>query len=453
MKNHIIIFIAIFSANVFTIQAQSLEISQEVKENIKFRVDNDVSTGIVVGVVTPEGTNYFSYGVKSLKTNEAVDENSVFEIGSISKTFTGLLLADMVEKGELKLDDPLQSLLPEGVTAPTKNGESIKLYQLSNHTSSLPRMPSNITMENPANPYADYSAKQMFEFLNNYELTRAIGSELEYSNYAVGLLGYLLAEKRKMTYEELLIDVISQPLNLENTRIQFTTQMKENLAKGHNGGIEVENWDLPTLAGAGGIRSTAVDMIKYISANLNLEKSSLSSAIQLTHQNVDNELGGLGWFIMEKEEDTIIWHGGLTGGYATFSGFIKDKNIAVVVLSNSVANIDDIGMHILDSTSELITPKLYATVEVADSTLEEYVGDYELTPDFILSITKNGNQLNAQATGQGRNPIFPESDKKFFFKIVDARIEFNRNKKGEVESVTLFQAGQEIIGKKLKDSK
>lgn len=442
-----------FLGTVFTTQAQSHEISKEVKENIKSRVDNEVSTGIVVGIVTPEGTSYFSYGVKSNESKEPLDENSVFEIGSISKTFTGLLLAIMVEKGELKLDDPLQSLLPEGVTAPTKDGESIKLYQLSNHTSSLPRMPSNIIMENPANPYADYSAKQMFEFLNNYELTRAIGSELEYSNYAVGLLGYLLAEKRKMTYEELLIDVISQPLNLENTRIQFTTQMKENLAKGHINGIEVENWDLPTLAGAGGIRSTTVDMIKYISANLNLGNNSLSSAIQLTHQNIEGERVGLGWFTMEREDYRSLWHSGLTGGYATFSGFIKDKNIGVVVLSNSVANIDDIGMHILDSTLELITPKLYTTVEVADSTLEEYVGGYELAPGFILSITKNGNQLNAQATGQGRNPIFPESEKKFFFKIVDAHIEFNRNKKGEVESVTLFQAGQEIIGEKLTDSK
>src|SRR5690554_1015961 len=453
MKNNTLLSMALFLVASFTVQAQSPEISKEVKENIKFRVDNGVNTGIVVGIVTPKGTDYFSYGVKSLKTNELVDENSVFEIGSISKTFTGLLLADMVEKEELNLDDPIQSILPEGITAPTRNGESIKLYQLSNHTSSLPRMPSNIIMENPANPYADYTEKQMYHFLNNYELTRDIGSELEYSNYAVGLLGYLLAAKHEITYEELLMQSITQPLGMDNSRINLTSKMKENLAKGHNGGIEVENWDLPTLAGAGGIRSTAVDMIKYISANLNLEKSSLSSAIQLTHQNVDNELVGLGWFIMEKEEDTIIWHGGLTGGYATFSGFIKDKNIGVVVLSNSVANIDDIGMHILDSTSELITPKLYTTVEVADSTLENYVGDYELAPSFILSITKDENQLNAQATGQGINPIYPESDKIFYFKVVDAQLEFNRNKKGEVESVTLFQAGQEIIGKKLKDSK
>ncbi len=432
-----------------TIQAQSPTISEAVKENIKFRVDNGVNTGIVVGIVTPEGTEYFSYGVKSLKTNELVDENSVFEIGSISKTFTGLLLADMVEKGELNLDDPLQSILPEGITAPTRNGESIKLYQLSTHTSSLPRIPSNLIMENPANPYADYTEKQMYHFLNNYELTRDIGSELEYSNYAVGLLGHLLAAKHEITYEELLMQSITKPIGMDNTRINLTSKMKENLAKGHNGGIEVENWDLPTLAGAGGIRSTAVDMIKYISANLNLEKSSLSSAIQITHQNIDNELVGLGWFIMEKEEDTIIWHGGLTGGYATFSGFSKNQNIGVIVLSNSVANIDDIGMHILDSATELITPKLYTVVEVDDSILENYVGDYELVPGFILSITKEGSQLSAQATGQGINPIFPESEKRFFLKIVDAQIEFNLDEKGEVESLTLFQAGQEIVGKKL----
>ena|SRR5690554_3026381 len=453
MKNHIIIFIAIFSANVFTIQAQSLEISQEVKENIKFRVDNDVSTGIVVGVVTPEGTNYFSYGVKSLKTNEAVDENSVFEIGSISKTFTGLLLADMVEKGELNLEDQLQSILPEGIIAPTRNGESIKLYQLSNHTSSLPRMPSNISMENPENPYADYTEKQMYDFLNNYELTRDIGTELEYSNYAVGLLGDLLAAQHGVTYEELLMKSITQPLGMDATRIHFTSKMKENLAKGHSGGVEVENWDLSTLAGAGGIRSTAVDMLKYISAHIGLDTCTLSSAIQLTHQSINNDAIGLGWFMNKKEEDNLIWHGGLTGGYATFTGFNKETKIGVVVLSNSNATIDDIGMHILDSTIELITPKLYTVVEVADSILEKYVGDYELAPGFILSVTKDGKQLNTQATGQGVNPIYPESDTRFFLKVVDAQIEFNQNDQGEVESLTLFQAGYEINGEKMVISK
>lgn len=128
------------------------------------------------------------------------------------KTFTGIILADMVLKGEVKLDDPLQSHLPSGVTAPTRNGASIKLVNLSNHTSSFPRMPDNFKPANPNNPFADYSEKQMYDFLSNYTLTRDIGSQFEYSNYGTGLLGHVLAAKKKMTYEALMTEVIAKPL-------------------------------------------------------------------------------------------------------------------------------------------------------------------------------------------------------------------------------------------------
>jgi len=308
-------------------EAQETTISEEVKENIISRVENEINTGIVVGVITSDGTTFYSYGVKSLKSKEVVDENSVFEIGSISKTFTGILLADMVIKGELNLDDPLQNLLPDGITAPTRNGKSIKLFHLSNHTSSLPRLPDNMTPANPANPYADYSEKQLYDFLNGYELTRDIGSKYEYSNYAAGLLGHVLTSKRKLTYEELMVEVIAKPLGMENTRVVFTSQMKENLAMGHSNGVEVENWNLTTLAGAGAIRSTADDMLKYLAANMGIEKSSLYSAMQLSHKNSrsegSNPIVGLGWHTMVREELEIVWHNGGTGGYRTFAGFVK----------------------------------------------------------------------------------------------------------------------------------
>ena len=357
MKNYILTIIALFIGISPFCHAQE-KISEEVKENIKSRVENGINTGIVVGLITSDGTTYYSYGVKTLKTNDPVDENSVFEIGSISKTFTGILLADMVVKGDLNLDDPLQDLLPNGINAPTRNGESIKLFHLSNHTSSLPRLPDNMTPTNPANPYADYSEKQLYDFLNGYELTRDIGSQYEYSNYAAGLLGHVMASKRNLTYEELMVDVIAKPLGMENTSVVFTAQMKKNLAMGHSNGLEVENWDLPTVAGAGAIRSTAVDMLKYLAANMGLEKSSLYSAMQLAHQNSGSEdsnpIVGLGWHTLESDGLEIIWHNGGTGGYRTFAGFIKGGNIGVVVLSNSDAGVDDIGIHLLQPTAALL---------------------------------------------------------------------------------------------------
>ncbi|SDB50130.1 CubicO group peptidase, beta-lactamase class C family [Flavobacteriaceae bacterium MAR_2010_188] len=576
MKNYILAFISLFIGVCPICQAQDTMISEEVKDNIKSRVENGINTGIVVGVISSNGITYYSYGVKSLETNDVVDENSVFEIGSISKTFTGILLADMVIKGDLNLDDPLQDLLPDGVTAPTRNGEAIKLFHLSNHTSSLPRLPDNMSPANPANPYADYSEKQLYDFLNGYELIRDIGSKYEYSNYAAGLLGHVLASKLKMTYEELMVEVIAKPLGMENTRVVFTPQMKKNLAMGHNNGLEVENWDLPTVAGAGAIRSTAVDMLKYLATNMGLEKSRLYPAMQLAHKDSgsgdSNPIVGLGWHTLDKDGMEIIWHNGGTGGYSTFTGFIKSGNRGVVVLSNSNAGVDDIGIHLLQPTAALDNPKpsiatkikslfeaegietaiktywelkknrgdeynfgenelntlgyyflgkeeiekaiavfkinvqaypissnaydsygeammknnenekaianykksvelnpgnsngiemlkklgvatesLTKEVSVEDAVLESYVGNYELAPGFVLTVTKYDNQLKAQATGQEENPIFPKSQNVFYLKVVEAQLTFNKNEAGEVESVTLLQGGQEIKGKKLVD--
>jgi len=576
MKIYILAFITLFLGISPICQAQDTMISKEVKDNIKSRVENAINTGIVVGVISSNDITYYSYGVKSLETNDVVDENSVFEIGSISKTFTGILLAEMVIKGDLNLDDPLQSLLPDGVTAPTKNGETIKLFQLSNHTSSLPRLPDNMSPANPANPYADYSEKQLYDFLNGYELTRDIGSKYEYSNYAAGLLGHVLASKRKMTYEELMVDVIAKPLGMENTRVVFTHQMKKNLAMGHSNGLEVENWDLPTVAGAGAIRSTAVDMLKYLAANMGIEKSSLYPAMQLAHKNSrsedSNPIVGLGWHTMEQDGVQIIWHNGGTGGYRTFAGFIKGGDKGVVVLSNSDAGVDDIGIHLLQPTAALNNPKpsiatklknifededietatkaywelkknqaddynfgenelnnlgytflgkeevekalavfkinvqaypnssnvydsygealmknnenenaianykksielnpgnsngiemlkklgvdtanLTKEITVKDAILESYVGKYELAPGFVINVTKDGEQMKAQATGQGQFEIYPKSENVFYLKVVEAQITFNLNENGKVESMTLLQGGQETTGLKLEE--
>jgi serine-type D-Ala-D-Ala carboxypeptidase/endopeptidase len=426
-------------------------LSEEIRNNIKARIDNDINTGIVIGIIDADGTRYYSYGVKSVKSKEPVNEHSVFEIGSITKTFTGILLADKVIKGEVKLEDPLQNYLPAGVTAPTRNGSAIKLVQLSNHTSSLPRMPDNFSPANPANPFADYSEKQLYDFLNTHKLTRDIGSEYEYSNYAAGLLGYIMAAKKGVEYEKLMIDVIAKPLNLNNTRITLTPSMKANLALGHSSGVEVENWDFTTLAGAGAIRSTAADMLTYLSANMGKVKSRLYPAMQLSHKNSRTESSsprvGLGWHLANSDDMEIIWHNGGTGGYRAFIGFTKGGDKGVVVLSNSNASVDDIGMHLLNPKSPL--KEIETSITVDSNILEKYVGQYQLVPGFILTVSRDGSQLKVQATGQPEFPVFPKATNVFYYKVVEAQLTFNQNEEGKVQSVTLNQAGREIVGNKL----
>lgn len=447
-----ILTIALITGSLCVSLAQSI-IPEDVRTNIRQRVDNGTLTGVVIGIIDGDKTEFFSYGVRSLTGKEPVNEHSVFEIGSITKTFTGIILADRVLKGKMKLEDPLQQYLPEGVTAPVRNGASIKLVNLTNHTSSLPRMPGNFTPANPANPFADYSEKQMYDFLTGYELPRDIGSQYEYSNYAVGLLGHVMASREGKSYEALMIDVIAKPLGMQDTRITFTPKMKVNLAMGHAGNTQVENWDITSLAGAGAIRSTAVDMLRYVGANMGKVSTPLYAAMQLSHKNTRGEgagpMVGLGWHINPADGQEIVWHNGGTGGYRTFAGFVKGQDKGVVVLTNSQANPDDIGMHVLNPKVPLLEIK--KEISVDSTILETYVGKYELAPGFILTVTRDGNQLSAQATGQPQVPVFAKDTNVFFYKVVEAQLTFNKNPEGITASVTLRQGGRDITGRILRD--
>ncbi len=184
---------------------QTLGIPANVRETIRFRVEHGYNVGIIVGIVDPNGTRYYSYGKTAVSGSQRLDETSVFEIGSITKVFTTIILADMAEGGKVDLDDPIEKYLPKSVRVPTRKGQSITLAHLATHTSSLPRMPDNFLPSDANNPYADYSVEQMYEFLSGYTLQRDIGAQYEYSNYGGGLLGHILALRSGMSYEELFV--------------------------------------------------------------------------------------------------------------------------------------------------------------------------------------------------------------------------------------------------------
>src|SRR5260370_20331102 len=168
----------------------------EIKLILGERIDTaKKSVGIVVGLVDENGSGIMSWGRKARENKETVDGDTVFEIGSVSKAFTGTLLADMVERGEVKLDDPISRYLPKTVKVPARNGREITLADLATQSSGLPRMPGNFSPKDPNNPYADYSVEQMYDFLSGYTLTRDIGEKYEYSNLGVGLLVHILALK------------------------------------------------------------------------------------------------------------------------------------------------------------------------------------------------------------------------------------------------------------------
>ena len=207
-------------------------ISYEVKQSIKERIENGESVGMVVGFIDSRGNKeYFSHGTSIKNGEDKVDEKSVYEIGSITKVFTGIALADMVLKDELKLEDPAEKYLPDTVKMPSRNGAKITLGHLASQNSALPRMPSNFRPKDPGNPYADYTVDDMYAFLSANTLQRDIGEKFEYSNLGMGLLGHILSQRAGMDYEKLIIERISHLLGMDDTRIALTDDMKKRLAK------------------------------------------------------------------------------------------------------------------------------------------------------------------------------------------------------------------------------
>ena len=432
---------------------------EEILSIIKQRVDEKRSAGIVVGIVEPDGKQrIIAYGDPG-PGRPALDGNTVFEIGSISKVFTGTLLADLVQEGMVRLDDPVQKYLPATVKLPTRNGKAITLRSLSEQNSGLPRMPDNFRPADQANPYADYSVQQMYDFLSRYQLPRDPGEKFEYSNLGVGLLGHVLSLAAGKPYEELQRERIWAPLGMEHTSITFTPWMREHLALGHDEqGTVVSNWDIPTLAGAGAIRSTTNDMLKFLDANLHPERGRLQRAMAFAQQErapAGNMGIGLNWLRLHASADTIVWHNGGTGGYRTFIGFQPSRKRGVIIMTNTTgAGADDIGRHLLDPalplTPKPAPPKQRTAIEVRSEILTAYVGTYQLAPSFAIEVTFKDGALYARPTDQPALRLWPESETEFFLKEVDAQVTFERDAQGKVTGLVLHQGGQASKGAKIK---
>jgi CubicO group peptidase (beta-lactamase class C family) len=434
--------------------------SSEIRSLLENRIDlGKKAVGIVVGTIDDKGRAVIGYGKLAKDRDGKPDGDTVFEIGSITKVFTSLILADMVERGEVKLDDPVSKFLPPSVTVPSRNGRQITLLDLSMQISGLPRLPNNMKPADMANPYADYDPPKLYAFLSGYTLQRDIGEKYEYSNLAVGLLGHALSLKAGMSYEQLVRTRILEPLGMTSSSVTLSESQKKRLATGHNDVLNpVKNWDLDALAGAGALRSTANDMLKFLAANLELTDTPLKPAMRRM-RSVHRETGtpdleiAMAWHVFHKFGTDIYWHNGGTAGYRSFAGFVPAKKTGVVVLCNTFFDIDDMGYHILESQYPLgkfSAPKERVEIALDPKILESYVGEYELAPTFKIKITHEGARLFAQATDQPRFEIFAEKEADFFLKVVDAQITFSKDEKGAVTSLILHQGGADQKAKKIK---
>jgi CubicO group peptidase (beta-lactamase class C family) len=335
-------------------------------------------------------------------------------------------------------------------------GRAITLVDLATHTSGLPRLPDNLQPGDPSNPYADYTTTRMYDFLSRHTLTRDVGSIFEYSNLGVGLLGHLLSRRAGTDYEGLVRARITGPLGMKDTAIMLSSAMQSRLAQGHGPTLEaVPNWDLPALAGAGALRSTANDILTFLAAAIGPTPSPLGRAFETMlaarrPAGAANMDIALGWLVFKTPDTEIVWHSGGTGGYRTWMGYEPRSRTGVVVLANAgtAAGPDDIGRHLLVRSSPLMTsfpsqapPKPRAETRVETAVFDRYVGRYQLAPSAILTISREGDQFFAQLTGQPRLPIFAESEKDYFLKVVDAQLTFETDAENKAVAVVLHQNG------------
>jgi CubicO group peptidase (beta-lactamase class C family) len=460
-RNFVGTLLALFTCSLIaagSVTAGALPSNAEVRSILVDRIEaQHQGVGIVVGLIDASGRRVVAYGTFD-NDKRNVDGDTLFEIGSTTKVFTSLLLADAVQRGEVSLDDPVAKYLPAEVKVPERGGKKITLVDLATHTSGLPRLPSNMPSKNLSNPYADYTVNQLYEFLSSYELQRDPGSKYEYSNLGAGLLGVALARRAGTDYETLVRTRITRPLSMKSTAITLSEPLRQRLAPGHDSQRKsVSNWDFPAMAGAGALRSTADDLMTFVSANLGQIRSPLAPAMDsMLKTRRPTGMSGLdialGWHISSKDDRQIVWHNGGTGGYRSFIGFDPKAKTGVVVLANMFTEngVDDIGQHLLDPSVRLAAaPKQRTEIAIDPKTLEGYTGRYELAPNFMVTVTREGNRLFAQATGQPRFEIFAERAREFFFKAVDAQVTFQTDDSGHATGLVLHQNGRDIPGKRL----
>jgi CubicO group peptidase (beta-lactamase class C family) len=444
------------NSNIFSVLG-----NDGIREILVKRIDQQKqSVGIVVGVVDPNGRRVAAYGTLAKDDPRTVDGDTIFEIGSVTKVFTSLLLADMVNRNEVALDDPAAKYLPEHVRMPARNGKPITLLDLSTHHSGLPSVPSNRKL-NPHNLYADdYSVDDLYQFLSSFELPRDPGSEFEYSNLGAGLLGHVLACRAGTDYESLIRSRITRPLSMPDTGITMSSLQKQRMATGHHGMLTpVANLKLSTLAGAGALRSSANDMLTFLEAFLGYKESPLAPAmkamLEVRRPGPGQATTGLGWVIISAHGRETAGHSGNTWGFCSSVGYNPEERIGVVVLSNAfiLPGVEDIGFHLLNPEAPLANPeppKQRTEIHIDPKLLDNYTGRYQVTPNLVLELTCESDRLFgqsfAQIAGQSivgpKFELFAETEKNFFAKVADKQITFETGLDGRAASFILHQTGR-----------
>jgi CubicO group peptidase (beta-lactamase class C family) len=419
------------------------------------RVDVGRQSVGMIGVVLEAGQRQLvGYGRSDMPDDRPLDGDAVFEIGSITKLFTALLLADMAQRHEVELDQPVAALLPAGTVVPERE-RPITLLDLATYTSGLPREPDNLAPSSSRNPYASYSAERLIAFLAAHALRFAPGTHYAYSNLGFALLGHALALHAGKPYEELVVERICAPLGLRDTRVTLTPSMRARIVQGHDAALfPTPNWDMQVFAGAGALHSTANDMAAFVEACAGWRSTALDGALASLLATRRPGPGAttqvaLGWFITARHEDEIIWKDGGTGGSSSFIAYSPRRRRGAVVLSSAGYwnDVNDIGFHLVNPAFPLRVQR--PAVALAPERLAVLVGSYRITPMLTFTVTRLGARLFAEASGEPAFEIFAASETEFFYRRLDIQLSFELGPDGRAAAVVLHRRGRDLRGARI----
>jgi D-alanyl-D-alanine-carboxypeptidase/D-alanyl-D-alanine-endopeptidase len=341
--------------------SQNLPVKGDIEKIFSSYLADTNITGLAVGIIFNDSTRIYCFGKMNKSDTSNINGSTIFEIGSITKTFTADLLSLRILQNKMSMEDPIDKYLPDSVKLLPKMQNKINLFSLVTHTSGFPRLPGDFVQHmkyDSSDLKINYSLKDLYNYLGQYSNKKKIGKYVNYSNLGIGLLGNLLELQSKEEYDSLVIKEICSPLGMDHTKIKPDPEENELAATGYTKGKAAVNWGFNVFEGASSLRSNLNDMLLYLKANMYKSDDTLSSAIFNTHVKLHkfsrhNNIG-MCWIIHKnKKGSRTCWHNGATSGFRSFIAFNEKEKYGVVILANSDTSLDNQGFKIIDLLKEL----------------------------------------------------------------------------------------------------
>jgi len=438
--------------SVGTDQALAPAEAADIAALLRARIDvQRRGTGGAVGILSARDFSVVSHGVAARDSSQRVNDESVFQIASLTKIFTALLLTDAVGRGELALEEPLDAFVP--VPAPRFEGRSITLLDLATHTGGLPLRPASRQDRSQDDPYAGFTEAELYADLQAVELTRAPGAAFGYSNFDYGLLGAALSNRLGRSYEQLLQSRILDPLGMRETTLTPNARMRARRVQGYDSSFEpMRPWDFGALAPAGGLFSTLRDLRKFLALWVDENDSALARAARATlaasRPGDDAETRmAIGWRVMQRGGRTVAWSNGSGGGVRSFMSFTSGRGVIAFANMATGVGMDDIGFRVLDPSYPVdvsAAPQRVA-ISVPAEALARYVGEYVYAPGDSMTIDRDAEGL-LLLQGPNRIRLLAETPTLFFIREdTNITLEFGAAPTERVDAFTLTQGGQSYV--------